>query len=81
MNYREYLKERWLHGLLLAVFFFQENSFGNLSKVPAFYLWITVVGTIGIFFFLSYVSYAERKNFYQDMEKNSRSLDQAYLLP
>lgn len=81
MNYREYLKDRWLHGLPLAGFLFLEISFGILSKVPAFYLWITGVGTIGIFFFLSYVSYAERKNFYQDMEKNSRSLDQAYLLP
>lgn len=81
MTYTAYIKDRWVHGLLLAGFLFLEISFGVLSKIPAFYLWITGLGTTGLFCLLTYVSYAERKNFYQDMEKNSRNLDQTYLLP
>lgn len=51
MTYTAYIKDRWVHGLLLAGFLFLEISFGVLSKIPAFYLWITGLGTTGLFSF------------------------------
>ena len=51
MSYKDYVKDQWSLGLLLAVFVCLEISFGVLAQVPGFYLWITGFGTTGAFFF------------------------------
>ena len=63
MSYKDYVKDQWSLGLLLAVFVCLEISFGVLAQVPGFYLWITGFGTTGAFFFISYLDYARKKNF------------------
>ena len=81
MSYKDYVKDQWSLGLLLAVFVCLEISFGVLAQVPGFYLWITGFGTTGAFFFISYLDYARKKNFYKRLEQGSEKLDQVYLLP
>lgn len=81
MSYKKYAKDQWSLGLLLAGFLCLELSFGILTGIPGFYLWITGVGTTLVFFLISYLNYTRKKNFYRALEQGSKNLDKAYLLP
>ena len=81
MSYKKYAKDQWSLGLLLAGFLCLELSFGILTGIPGFYLWITGVGTTLVFFLISYLDYIRKKNFYRALEQGSKNLDKAYLLP
>ncbi len=43
MSYKKYAKDQWSLGLLLAGFLCLELSFGILTGIPGFYLWIAGV--------------------------------------
>lgn len=81
MNYKDYLKDRWLPICIRGIFLVTLLIFGGLIKIPLYFLIITGAGNLLLGLGLLCWDYGRKKEFYEELREKVRDLDQAYLLP